>query len=93
MDNERLYSLKMTNEHGFIIRYKPYLWEENCNGEMYHNHFNRIDEFFTDEIEFNERVNELENNDYFEDLDGHIYDGVDIEDLFVCDLQRITSRQ
>lgn len=82
---------KMTNEHGYIIRFRPWRWEENSKGEMYHDHFNRIDEFFIDECEFNSRVTELSNG-YFEDLDGSIYDGVDIEDLFVCDLRRITNK-
>ena len=76
---------------GYMIRYRPYNWDENSNGDMYHNHYNPIDEFFTDENEFNSRITELE-NDCFEDLDGSIYDGVDIDDLYWCELHKITSR-
>ena len=75
---------------GYLIRFRPYTLEENCD-EIYHNHFNPIDEFYLDETEFNTRVTELENG-YFEDLDGSVFDGVDIDDLYWCELHRITSR-
>ena len=73
---------------GYVIRYKPYILEENARGEIYHCHFNQIDEFFLDECEFNNRVTQLSNG-YFEDRDGSIYDGVDIDDLYWCELHRI----
>lgn len=76
---------------GYVIRYKPYRLEENAKGEIYHCHFNQVDEFFLDETEFNDRITQL-SNEYFEDLDGSIYDGVDIDDLYWCELHRITSR-
>ena len=79
-------------EIGYIIRYRPYTWEEDSDGEMYHNHYNPIDEFFTEETDFNERVTELDENDYYLDLDGTVYDGVDIDDMYWCELHRITSR-
>ena len=78
------------NEHGYLIRFRPFTWDENSKGEMIHNHYTRIDEFYEDEIDFRERVSELENG-YFEDLDGYVYDGVDIDDMFFCELRRITS--
>lgn len=78
-------------EIGYIIRYRPYMLEENAKDEIYHCYFNQIDEFFLDECEFNDRITQL-NNGYFEDLDGSIYDGVDIDDLYWCELHRITSR-
>ena len=76
------------NEIGYLIRYCPYIWEENAEGEMYRLRFNIINEFFEDECEFNERVTQLSNG-YWEDLDGSIYDGVDIVDMYTCDLHRI----
>lgn len=76
---------------GYLIRFRPYTLEENCKDEIYHNHFNLIDEFYLDETEFNTRVTELENG-YFEDLDGSVFDGVDIYDLYWCELHRITNR-
>lgn len=79
------------SEIGYVIRYRPYTLEENSKDEIYHNHFNSIDEFFLDETEFNTRITELERG-YFEDLDGSVYDGVDIDDLYWCELHRITSR-
>lgn len=82
---------KPVREIGYVIRYKPYTYEENCEGEIYHCHFNTIDEFFTDEVEFNARVTELTGG-YFVDLDGGVYDGVDIDEMYWCELHRITSR-
>lgn len=79
------------NKIGYLIRFRPYTLEENCKDEIYHNHFNPIDEFYLDETEFNTRVTELENG-YFEDLDGSVFDGVDIDDLYWCELHRITNR-
>lgn len=79
------------SEIGYVIRYRPYTLEENLTDEIYHNYFNPIDEFFLDETEFNDRITELERG-YFEDLDGSIYDGVDIDDLYWCELHRISSR-
>lgn len=76
------------NEIGYLIRYRPYIWEENAKGEMYHQHFNTIDEFYTNECEFNERITEL-SNDWYVDLDGAVYDGVDIIDMYSCELHRI----
>ena len=76
---------------GYLIRFRPYTLEENCKDEIYHNHFNPIDEFYLDETEFNTRVTELEKG-YFEGLDGSVFDGVDIDDLYWCELHRITSR-
>lgn len=76
---------------GYLIRFRPYTLEENCKDEIYHNHFNSIDEFYLDETEFNTRVTELEKG-YFEGLDGSVFDGVDIDDLYWCELHRITSR-
>lgn len=75
------------SEIGYIIRYRPYTWEENSYGGIYHNHFNSIDEFFTDETEFNSRITELEKGPG--DL---LYDGVDIDGLYWCELHPITSR-
>ena len=76
---------------GYLIRFRPYTLEENCKDEIYHAYFSPIDEFYLDETEFNTRVTELENG-YFEDLDGSVFDGVDIDDLYWCELHRITSR-
>ena len=76
---------------GYLIRFRPYTLEENCKDEIYHNHFNPIDEFYLDETEFNTRVTELEKG-YFEGLDGSVFDGVDIDDLYWCELHRVTSR-
>ena len=45
-----------------------------------------------EETDFNERVTELYENDYYLDLDGAVYDGVDIDDMYWCELHRITSR-
>ena len=85
------YQRLLMSEIGYVIRYRPYTLEENSEDEIYHNHFNSIDEFFLDETEFNARITDLENG-YFEDLDGSIYDGVDIDDLYWCELHRISSR-
>jgi len=76
-------------EIGYLIRYRPFLFEENSRGEIYRNRFSLIDEFYMDETEFNSRVTYLENCGVFEDLDGSIYDGVEIEDLYTCELRRI----
>ena len=76
------------NKIGYLIKFVPYVIEENSEGEMYHLQFNVINEFFEDECEFNERVTQLSNG-YFEDLDGAIYDGIDIIDLYSCELHRI----
>ena len=73
---------------GYVIRFCPYMWEEGSNGMWYHRHYNQITEFFDDEIGYRERISELENS-YFEDLDGSVYDGVDIDDVFVCEMRRI----
>lgn len=76
------------NKIGYLIKFAPYIIEENSKGELYHLQFNIVDEFFEDECEFNERVTQLSNG-YWEDLDGAIYDGVDIIDLYSCELHRI----
>lgn len=76
------------SEIGYIIRYRPYIWEVNGVGHMDIVHFNPIDEFFTDKIEFETRVAELE-KDYFVDLDGAVYDGVDINEMYWCELHKI----
>ena len=81
----------MKNDIGYVIRFRPFIWEEDSDGEMYHSRYNKIDEFFTDENEFNERLTQLESG-VFEDLDGSIYDGVDIEDVFECELRQINWR-
>lgn len=49
------------NKIGYLIRFRPYTLEENCKDEIYHNHFNPIDEFYLNETDFNARVTELEN--------------------------------
>lgn len=76
---------------GYLIQYKPFTFEENTNGEIYHCHFNQINEFYTDEVEFNSRVTQLLNG-YIKDLDDAVYDGVDIDNLYWCELHRVTSR-
>ena len=75
---------------GYLIRYSPYILEENAKGEYYHYHHEQIEEFFSDEIEFNTRVTELEHT-YSRDL-AQIYDGFDIDGLYWCEIHRITSR-
>jgi len=78
-------------EIGYVIRYSPYIWDENAKDEMYHLHYNTIDEFFMDETEFNARITELE-NDHYVDPDGSVCDDVDIDGIYWCELHRITSR-
>lgn len=78
---------------GYLIRYRPFIWDEDSNGNMIHNHrSNPIDEFFTDECKFKARITQLLNNDYYEDLNGCVYDGVDIDDTYQCELKRIYYR-
>ena len=69
----------------YIIRYSPYTWEE-MNDKMYHANVEQINELYTDETEFNARITELEN------FYSNIYDGVDIDGLYWCEMHRITSR-
>lgn len=76
---------------GYLVKFKPYTWEEDSEGKFYHNHFNTITEFYEDECEFNARITELSNG-YFEDLDSsisNIYDGVDIDEMYECACKRI----
>ena len=76
----------------YIIRFRPFMWDENSQGEMYHNHFSGyVDEVYFDETEFNERVTDLE-NDYYVDNDGSVYDGVDVDELYWGELHNIGER-
>lgn len=75
---------------GYLIRYRPYVWDEDVNGNMIHNHrADSIEEFFTDENKFKARITQLENVDCFQDSNGGIYDGIDIDELYTCELHRI----
>lgn len=76
---------------GYLVRYSPYILEENAEGEYYHSHYEQIEEFFSDEIEFNTRVTELEHA-YTRALNQSMYDGIDIDGIYWCELHRITSR-
>ena len=78
---------------GYVIIYRPYTWEEDTEGNMYHNHsYFPTHEFFIDEIEFNERVADLQTDERYIDEPGYVWDGVDIDEMYWCELHRITNR-
>lgn len=81
----------MREEYCYVIRYRHYVIEEDGDDNLYHQYLDTCNELFFDETKFNERITELSNMFYADDKFVHC-DGVDITDLFRCDMHRVVGR-
>ena len=73
----------------YVIRYRPYVLDENSRGEIFHRHpiAGCINEIYIDKDTFDMRKRKLE-EDFFV-YGESVYKGVDIEGLYCGNVSRI----